>query len=425
MFAPQAPAPTANVERLVASRASASAATAFQQRRFRSALIDAVENEVALKKREWENERHAQLEALRAQFAASLLAVGKAQKDAALSLSEELEGAKAHAPVWAALAEATVIRGMDAEKTELLKRLDGSLNKDEGIFRSEVMKAAALHERRDARRRASVTSTGGKSGASLSQSQYLSSFPHSHNETFEDTSAPPGGGSGRYSISRVSGYKEPHPRRPYNGPYAVEVAPHASVVLKTMSSPPPPPTAMLQSSSSSLNSSPVVRGALPRVPQGGPPDRASIVRVPTLLVREAPQSSLSSTIPRGGGGIGEDETPAAAAARELSARLLKERKDKGRLLSEANKVATVRGQVAHKADRDVRDGLGLLEELHRLDSEARGEANLAAASAAMANEKNGTSSHYYDNINRETVSSSEEELEQAFLEAFSGADDVV
>ena len=53
------------------------------------------------------------------------------------------------------------------------------------------------------------------------------------------------------------------------------------------------------------------------------------------------------------------------------------------------------------------------------------EANLAAASAAMANEKNGTSSHYYDNINRETVSSSEEELEQAFLEAFSGADDVV
>ena len=423
MFAPQAPAPTANVERLVASRASASAATAFQQRRFRSALIDAVENEVALKKREWENERHAQLEALRAQFAASLLAVGKAQKDAALSLSEELEGAKAHAPVWAALAEATVIRGMDAEKTELLKRLDGSLNKDEGIFRSEVMKAAALHERRDARRRASVTSTGGRSGASLSQSQYLSSFPHSHNETFEDTSAPPGGGSGRYSISRVSGYKEPHPRRPYNGPYAVEVAPHASVVLKTMSSP-PPPTAMLQSSTSSLNSSPVVRGALPRVPQGGPPDRASIVRVPTLLVREAPQSPLSSTIPRGGGGIGEDETPAAAAARELSARLLKERKDKGRLLSEANKVATARGQVAHKADRDVRDGLGLLEELHRLDSEARGDANLAAASAAMTGNA-GASSSVYNNINRETVSSSEEELEQAFLEAFSGADDVI
>jgi len=422
MFAPQAPAPTANVERLVASRASASAATAFQQRRFRSALIDAVENEVALKKREWENERHAQLEALRAQFAASLLAVGKAQKDAALSLSEELEGAKAHAPVWAALAEATVIRGMDAEKTELLKRLDGSLNKDEGIFRSEVMKAAALHERRDARRRASVTSTGGRSGASLSQSQYLSSFPHSHNETFEDTSAPPGGGSGRYSISRVSGYKEPHPRRPYNGPYAVEVAPHASVVLKTMS--PPPPTAMLQSSTSSLNSSPVVRGALPRVPQGGPPDRASIVRVPTLLVREAPQSPLSSTIPRGGGGIGEDETPAAAAARELSARLLKERKDKGRLLSEANKVATARGQVAHKADRDVRDGLGLLEELHRLDSEARGDANLAAASAAMTGNA-GASSSVYNNINRETVSSSEEELEQAFLEAFSGADDVI
>jgi hypothetical protein len=37
----------------------------------------------------------------------------------------------------------------------------------------------------------------------------------------------------------------------------------------------------------------------------------------------------------------------------------------------------------------------------------------------------GASSSVYNNINRETVSSSEEELEQAFLEAFSGADDVI
>ena len=416
MFAPQAPAPTPNVERLVASRASASAATAFQQRRFRSALIDAVENEVALKKREWENERQVQLEALRAQFAASLLAVGKAQKDAALSLSEELEGAKAHAPVWAALAEATVIRGIDAEKTEMLKRLDGSLNKDEGIFRSEVMKAAALHERRDARRRASVTSTSGKSGTT--SSQYLSSYPQSHNETYEDNSAPPGGG-GRYSVSRVSGYKEPHPRRPYSGPYAVEVAPNASVVLKT-TSPPPHPPADLQASQFSSN--PVVRGSLPRVPQGGPPDRASIVRVPTLIVRESSQS-MSSAVPREISSITKVETPAADAAREISARLLQERKNKGRLIAEANKTAAERGVVAHKADRDVRDGLGLLEELHRLDSEARGEANLAAATAALSG--GNVPRNFGERREAEAIASSEEELEQAFLEAFSGDDNLI
>jgi hypothetical protein len=414
MFAPSAPLPTPNIERLVASRASASAATAFQQQRFRSALIDAVENEVALKKQEWENERQAQLVALRSQFAASLLAVGKAQKDAAISLSDELEGAKAHAPVWAALAEATVIRGIDAEKTEMLKRLDGSLNKDEGIFRSEVMKAAAIHERRDARRRASISSTSGKSVSS--SSRYLSSIHQFHNDTFFENSAPPGG-DGRYSISRVSGYREPNPRKPYNGPYAVDVAPHASIVLKSSNSQ-TIPLSQPSNIAHQISTTPDIHGALPRVPQGGPPDRASVVRVPTLLVRET--SHLLATATKGGG-VGkaaEDETPAAAAARELSARLLKDRKDKGRILADANKAARIRGVVAHKADRDVRDGLGLLEELHRLDSEARGDANLEAASNAVSGSRK-------INEIQSGERPSEEELEEAFLEAFADDDFVV
>ena len=413
MFAPSAPLPTPNIERLVASRLSATAATAFQQQRFRSALIDAVENEVALKKQEWENERQTQLVALRSQFAASLLAVGKAQKDAAISLSEELEGAKAHAPVWAALAEATVIRGIDAEKTEMLKRLDGSLNKDEGIFRSEVMKAAAIHERRDARRRASISSTSGKSVSS--SSKYFSSIPQSHNDTIYENLAPPGG-DGRYSISRVSGYREPNPRNPYNGPYAVDVAPHASIVLKSSNSQ-TKPLSQPSNITHQISTTPVIHGALPRVPQGGPPDRASVVRVPTLLVRET--SHLLATAPiGGGGGKADDETPAATAARELSARLLMERKDKGRILEDANKAAITRGVVAHKADRDVRDGLGLLEELHRLDSEARGDANLEAASNAVSGSRK-------INEIQSGERPSEEELEEAFLEAFADDDFVV
>jgi hypothetical protein len=132
---------------------------------------------------------------------------------------------------------------------------------------------------------------------------------------------------------------------------------------------------------------------------------------------------MSSAVPRGISSITEVETPAAAAAREISARLLQERKNKGRLIAEANKAAAERGVVAHKADRDVRDGLGLLEELHRLDSEARGEANLAAATAALSG--GNVARNFGERREAEAIASSEEELEQAFLEAFSGDDNLI
>jgi hypothetical protein len=132
---------------------------------------------------------------------------------------------------------------------------------------------------------------------------------------------------------------------------------------------------------------------------------------------------MSSAVPRGISSITEVETPAAAAAREISARLLQERKNKGRLIAEANKAAAERGVVAHKADRDVRDGLGLLEELHRLDSEARGEANLAAATAALSG--GNVARNFGERHEAEAIASSEEELEQAFLEAFSGDENLI
>jgi hypothetical protein len=71
----------------------------------------------------------------------------------------------------------------------------------------------------------------------------------------------------------------------------------------------------------------------------------------------------------------------------------------------------------------VRDGLGLLEELHRLDSEARGEANLAAATAALSG--GNVPRNFGERREAEAIASSEEELEQAFLEAFSGDDNLI
>jgi len=325
---------------------------------------------------EWEARRDAQLAALRAQYGNSLLALGAAQRDAALAVEREFEGARAHAPVWRALARAAVARAGAAERAREAAAVDARLAADESVFRGEVMRAAALRERRAARRRGS--SAGGRRAAAAA--------------------AAAAAASDRYRPSSAAGpdaRAQPPPGRPYAGPNAVEVAPALRALHKGAAQAQAQAEALRAAAASPSGGEGAedegagagaraggARGQLLRVPQGGPPDRASVVRVPTLLVRAGGDGSDgggsgSEGEGEGGGGGGS----AAAAARRAAEALEAARLESGERESARQRAAARRGSSAARAAREAREGVALLDEMERLEVGSRLSGALSAASS--------------------------------------------
>jgi hypothetical protein len=102
----------------------------------------------------------------------------------------------------------------------------------------------------------------------------------------------------------------------------------------------------------------VVTSALCRTPQDGVPSNTSVVRRPTLIVRE---SALSRS-----------KSPNARAVAASSAKVLEEqRRSAGELDMRRSSEAVTRGQEAGVRLRESREGMYLLQEMQRLDASAR------------------------------------------------------
>jgi hypothetical protein len=265
--------------------------------------------------------------------------LGQAQKEAASAVAADLEGAREHARAWEVLATATVARGEGAATAVDTTRRAALLSNDEALYRSEVQRAAALHTRREARRFSA------------------SSTSHLHNPRSSSSAHPPpggGGGSGDGDGAAAAGdrYGKPTlhvpPREsPFYGPYGVDGAEHLTL-----------PGAGV-----------VIASALPRVPQVGPPDLSSVIRVPVVTER------ATMALDQGAAAA------AAAASRELEAR----RAVEGELAATRTRNAGRRGSGAGRQAREAREGLALLHDLERLHAEDRLLATRRAASAAAAN----------------------------------------
>jgi hypothetical protein len=287
----------------------------------------------------WDAERQEKLQALRTLYARSMLMLGQAQKQVRLippslhalprfppspafsphihppsllippsslqavaAVTTEIEGAREHAGVWERLAAVSLERGAGASMAVDATSRTALLTNDEAIYRAEVARAAALHERRQARRfSASATAAGASGGGGAGGG------PH------DASAGAPGGGDSKYQSV------PPHvpPREsPFYGPYGVNR------------------TATLDAGASSVSTS------LMRVPQRGPQDHSSVIRVPLVMVRS--QESDGPT----GAEAGEAEAKALAAKREEERRRAAER--------EAGAVR--RGSSAGRMLRESREG---------------------------------------------------------------------
>jgi len=259
----------------------------------------------------WEEERATQLAALHALHAASLMRLGEAQKSAAEVELRERAEARAGADAWRGLAASTLTRHRVASATRTVASAAAPAARAHtaAVYRREVTAAVSRHTRRVARRRdapAGGGSSGGGGGGSASRS--------------------PSGGARRGGGASLAS--------PLAGPGG------ANIVTCTTSG----------------DGDVAVRSSLVRTPQVGVPSASSVVRIPTVVVRELPTAASRSKSPGG----------ARAAAAAAAATLAEARAAAGEVAARREDDAASRGRDAGAALRQSREAMFYLEEMARL-----------------------------------------------------------
>jgi hypothetical protein len=250
--------------------------------------------------------------------------LGEGHKEAALELAADGLGAAEHAEAWETLARATLKRGEDARRIVQHKASayrPGPIEVDAALYRAEVNRHAAMHSRREARKAAAAKPQGGRPA----------SAPH-----------PAGDRYGRPHARLVSRIN------PRYGPDGVD-----------------PPVAATVAGDEAVQTQ-------PRVPQDGPPDYTSVVRVAVTAARHSAAA---------------DELSGMANAAVASARLLAERLAAGKAEVEAEEAARAAAEATALAAQQATEGLAWLETLGKLDDAVesmRMERNMTAAGEPSA-----------------------------------------